>query len=140
MIVILTDPPPGLNCSNCLASNEADCTASQEIVQCDPGFVCFTQEAFNSHLNSLNFSRGCFPEFFCDVACASLNESLGGVLSSCMTECCNTSGCNVGSLPTTETLTTTEVTPTTTEAPTRTMAPPTTMAPTPTTPLGKETE
>jgi len=98
----------------------------QEIVQCPLGFVCFTQEAFDANTSEVIFTRGCFPPMFCDLACASLNESNSGNIQSCVTECCNISECNVGSLPSPTLPTTTTPTPSTTPTPT------------PTTPLGKD--
>ena len=104
----------------------------QTPVVCPSGALnCFTLE-LSSNAGVTNFSRGCFPDMFCnqDFLCFAFNATAGFSLVSCAVQCCNTSECNAGVLPTTPSPPSTAAT---TMAPTTQTTAPTT----PTTPAGK---
>lgn len=92
-----------LTCASCEGSSERECTLNQTAVVCDqdPDAACLTFEAFNNFTMTTTFRRGCFlTGIFCDNACRSFNVSQDGNLTSCVQDCCNSSLCNAGSLPT----------------------------------------
>ncbi|XP_015776260.1 PREDICTED: threonine-rich protein-like isoform X3 [Acropora digitifera] len=119
-----------LTCAKCQGVTEINCTLGERGVQCNPGEVCTTLEAFNLDTGTTTVTRGCFniTGLNCDdnPGCGALNTT--GNIQSCGQFCCNTSFCNAGTLNT--------VTPqitdgeTTTKAPTTKEAPPETKAPT----------
>ncbi|XP_067053631.1 CUB domain-containing protein-like isoform X3 [Acropora muricata] len=110
-----------LTCAECQGNNGRNCTLGERQVQCNPGEVCTTLEAFNLDTLTTTVTRGCFDltGLNCDdnPGCDALNTT--GNIQSCDQLCCTISLCNAGTLTT--------VTPQTTEAPTTS---PTTLAPT----------
>ncbi|XP_074617924.1 CUB domain-containing protein-like [Acropora palmata] len=110
-----------LTCAECQGNTERNCTLGERQVQCNPGEVCTTLEAFNLDTLTTTVTRGCFDltGLNCDdnPGCVALNTT--GNIQSCDQFCCTISLCNAGTLTT--------VTPQTTEAPTTS---PTTLAPT----------
>lgn len=115
-----------LTCAECQGVTERNCTLGEREVQCNPGEVCTTLEAFNLDTGTTTVTRGCFniTGLNCgdNPGCDALNTT--GNIQSCDQFCCNRSLCNSIPLtsetpPTTDRETTTEI-PTTTKAPTTT--------------------
>ncbi|XP_074616813.1 CUB domain-containing protein [Acropora palmata] len=97
------EPMENLTCASCEAPSERECTLNQTAVVCDqdPNIACLTFEAFNNFTMTTTFRRGCFLSgILCENACRSFNASQDGNLTSCVQDCCNSSLCNAGSLPT----------------------------------------
>ena len=85
-----------LTCAECQGVTERNCTLGEREVQCNPGEVCTTLEAFNLDIGTTTVTRGCFniTGLNCDdnPGCDALNTT--GNIQSCDQFCCNTSLCN----------------------------------------------
>ena len=112
-----------LTCAECQGVTERNCTLGEREVQCNPGEVCTTLEAFNLDIGTTTVTRGCFSitGLNCDdnPGCDALNTT--GNIQSCGQFCCNTSLCNSETPQTTDGEPATDLgAPTTTKAPTTT--------------------
>ena len=112
-----------LTCAECQGVTERNCTLGEREVQCNPGEVCTTLEAFNLGIGKTTVTRGCFniTGLNCDdnPGCDALNTT--GNIQSCDQFCCNTSLCNSETPQTTDGGPATDLgAPTTTKAPTTT--------------------
>ncbi|XP_068706907.1 threonine-rich protein-like isoform X2 [Montipora foliosa] len=91
-----------LTCAECMGDTERDCTFSEVEVQCAPGEICTTLEAFSLATLTTTVTRQCFnlTEPNCDLnpGCSALNST--GDIQSCLQFCCNVSLCNAGILTT----------------------------------------
>ncbi|XP_029194653.2 threonine-rich protein-like [Acropora millepora] len=112
-----------LTCAECQGVTERICTLAEREVQCNPGEVCTTLEAFNLGIGTTTVTRGCFniTGLNCDdnPGCDALNTT--GNIQSCDQFCCNISLCNSETPQTTDGGPATDLgAPTTTKAPTTT--------------------
>ncbi|XP_078092156.1 phospholipase A2 inhibitor gamma subunit B-like [Mustelus asterias] len=131
------DPPNltenGLQCYECLANDEKDCTSTQKVVKCvGDQNACLsgsgTQSLFGT--NPI-FVKGCASTNLC---AKSIDLSIFSINLTPLPTCCETNLCNTANASTTVPPTTTTVPPTTTTVPpTTTTVPPTTTTVPPTT-------